>query len=236
MPGDLLTTTEAARLLGVDRSTVSRYVRLGKLPIAVRLPSGHARIRKADVERLLHDNVEVEDHEPTRQGRPVRARSKLAETAAASAPTATSAINQERKKHPVAMAIVVRDGLALMTHRRYREPAFQWNFVSGEVEPGETPEQAALREVREEVGLEVAIEHRLGDRVQPVSKRHMHYFICNVIGGDVDLVDHEENTEVAWCTLDEVYEHFEELAQIPDGMYKPLFEYLDRVLVGAGKP
>ena len=52
-----------------------------------------------------------------------------------------------------------------------------------------------------------------------------------MIGGDVDLVDHEEKTEVAWCTLDKVYEHFEELAQIPSGMYPPLFEYLDRVLV-----
>src|SRR5215471_12098111 len=128
------------------------------------------------------------------------------------------------------MAIVVQDGKALMTHRRHKEPALQWNFVSGEVEPGETPEEAAIREVREEVGLEVAIEHRLGDRIQPVSKRHMYYFICRVVGGTVDLVDHEENTEVALCTLNEVYEHFEELARIPDGMYKPLFEYLDRVL------
>ena len=58
----------------------------------------------------------------------------------------------------------------------------------------------------------------------------MFYYICSVIGGNVDLVDHEENTEVAWCTRDEVYEHFEELAQIPDGMYPPLFQYLNRVL------
>jgi 8-oxo-dGTP diphosphatase len=131
---------------------------------------------------------------------------------------------------PVAMAIIVQDSLALMTHRRYKEPAFQWNFVSGQVEAGETPEEAAIREVREEVGLEVSIDHRLGDRIQPVSKRHMYYYICRVIDGDVDLVDHEENIDVAWCTLDEVYEHFEELAQIPGGMYPPLFEYLDRVL------
>ncbi len=59
----------------------------------------------------------------------------------------------------------------------------------------------------------------------------MYYYICSVLGGDVDLVDHEENIDVAWCTLDEVYEHFEELAQIPEGMYPPLFRYLDRVLV-----
>jgi len=42
------------------------------------------------------------------------------------------------------MAMIVRDSLALMTHRRYKEPACQWNFVSGQVEDGETPEDAAL--------------------------------------------------------------------------------------------
>lgn len=52
MPGDLLTSTEAARLLGVDRSTVARYVRQGKLP-AIKLPSGHTRIRREDVNRLV---------------------------------------------------------------------------------------------------------------------------------------------------------------------------------------
>lgn len=47
------------------------------------------------------------------------------------------------------------------------------------------------------------------------------------------LVDHEENTAPAWCTLEEVYQHFEELAQIPGGMYPPLFAYLDQVLTRA---
>jgi excisionase family DNA binding protein len=52
MPGDLLTSTEAAKLLGVDRSTVARYVRQGRLP-AIKLPSGHTRIRRKDVDRLI---------------------------------------------------------------------------------------------------------------------------------------------------------------------------------------
>jgi excisionase family DNA binding protein len=49
---DVLTTTQAAALLNVDRATIARWVRLGQLP-AIRLPSGHWRIRRADVERLL---------------------------------------------------------------------------------------------------------------------------------------------------------------------------------------
>lgn len=60
MPGDLLTTTEVARLLGVDRTTVARYVRQGKLP-AIHLPSGHVRIRREDLERLLGDEKKPGD-------------------------------------------------------------------------------------------------------------------------------------------------------------------------------
>jgi len=52
---DMLTTTQAASMLGVDRATVARWVRLGQLP-AVRLPSGHIRIRRRDVEKLLAED------------------------------------------------------------------------------------------------------------------------------------------------------------------------------------
>ncbi len=50
---ELLTTGEAARLVGVHRSTVDRWIRLGLLPIASRLPSGHARVRRDDVLELV---------------------------------------------------------------------------------------------------------------------------------------------------------------------------------------
>jgi len=48
----MLTTQQAGKLLGVDRATVARYVRLGQLR-AVRLPSGHWRIPREAVEALL---------------------------------------------------------------------------------------------------------------------------------------------------------------------------------------
>ena len=51
---DLLTTTEAAKMLRVSRNTVARYVRLGQLP-AVKLPGtrGRVRIPREAVEKLL---------------------------------------------------------------------------------------------------------------------------------------------------------------------------------------
>jgi excisionase family DNA binding protein len=57
VPDELLTTGEAAELLGVSRWTCLRYIREGRLP-AVRLPSGHMRIKRSDVERLIEQGRE----------------------------------------------------------------------------------------------------------------------------------------------------------------------------------
>jgi excisionase family DNA binding protein len=50
-----VTTAEAARVLGVDRSTVSRYVRAGWLVPTRVLPSGHYRWLLSDLERQLKE-------------------------------------------------------------------------------------------------------------------------------------------------------------------------------------
>jgi excisionase family DNA binding protein len=52
MARELLTTAEVAEMLRVSRSTVTRYARLGQLPV-IRLPSGYLRFRREDIERLL---------------------------------------------------------------------------------------------------------------------------------------------------------------------------------------
>ncbi len=59
MPGEWLTTGQAAELLGVSRSTVVRYIEAGTLE-ARRLPGGHWRIRRSDAEKLLRDDSESE--------------------------------------------------------------------------------------------------------------------------------------------------------------------------------
>lgn len=63
----------------------------------------------------------------------------------------------------IAAAAVVRDG-AVLAGRRVGPPAVRggWEFPGGQVEPGESPEQAAVREVREELGVEVELTGLLG--------------------------------------------------------------------------
>lgn len=59
-PDELLKLTEIARLMGVRRATVARWVRDGRLP-AVQTPGGHWRVRSSEVDAMLKNAVQPED-------------------------------------------------------------------------------------------------------------------------------------------------------------------------------
>ena len=124
----------------------------------------------------------------------------------------------------IATAIIVQGGKTLMIRRREREGKLLWAFPGGGIEAGETPEQAAVRETAEEVGLEVKAVSVLGDRVHPQTGRHMTYVACEVISGDAFVGDEEEIAAVVWVGHGEIAEY------VPWGLYGPVQEYLDGVL------
>jgi 8-oxo-dGTP diphosphatase len=127
-------------------------------------------------------------------------------------------------KPVVSMAIIAHDGAVLMIRRRQKEGELLWAFPGGAVEEGETPEEAAVREVAEEVGLTVAAEKLLGERVHPKTGRAMTYTACSLVDGEPTVLDEEEIAEVAWVEHDEIPEH------VPYGLFGPVQEYLDGVL------
>jgi 8-oxo-dGTP pyrophosphatase MutT (NUDIX family) len=71
---------------------------------------------------------------------------------------------------------------------------------SGRVEPGESPERAAAREVREETGLEVSVG-RLLLRVA-IGDYDIDDFDAIVVGGE--LMPGDDAADARWCTPDEV--------------------------------
>ncbi|MER6191211.1 NUDIX domain-containing protein [Streptomyces cyaneofuscatus] len=78
-------------------------------------------------------------------------------------------------------AIVIRDGHMLLIHfRQPDEGGPHFEIPGGGVEPGETPEEAAVRELREETGLHGSV----GREVARVWKegRHEHYFLMAAEG------------------------------------------------------
>jgi 8-oxo-dGTP pyrophosphatase MutT (NUDIX family) len=99
------------------------------------------------------------------------------------------------------------DGIELaLAARRTRRGELAWGLPKGMIEPDETEEQAAVREVLEETGLVAEVEHDLGDiryfyvwegvRV----RKRVRFFLMRATGGDVS--DHDtEMEDVRWFSL-----------------------------------
>lgn len=97
----------------------------------------------------------------------------------------------------------------LLIARRNAAGRIQWTLPKGRVEEGETPEEAALREVREETGYRAIIEAPLGiidywfvwrpDRVR--YHKFVHYFLMRPDGSPPGPRD-DEAEHVEWVSLD----------------------------------
>lgn len=102
----------------------------------------------------------------------------------------------------IAQAVVLRDGpagkevlLVLRTSPR------AWEFPGGEIEPGEAPERAVVREAREETGLEVRVERLLGWYRRTGFRPHRSpVFVCAPAGGA--LRSNWESVRVQWFSVD----------------------------------
>ncbi|WP_026270347.1 NUDIX hydrolase [Salinispora arenicola] len=125
----------------------------------------------------------------------------------------------------IAAAIIVEDGRVLLVRRKVKEGQLSWQFPAGEVEPGESDTDAAVRETLEEVGLTVRPVERLGERVHPSTGRTMVYIACRVTDGTARVVDDDELAEVEWCDRATLVDH------VPYPFYGPVQEYLDARLV-----
>ncbi|MEU6973525.1 NUDIX hydrolase [Kitasatospora aureofaciens] len=126
----------------------------------------------------------------------------------------------------IAAAIVVHERRVLMVRRRVSEGQLSWQFPAGEIEPGESAEEAAVRETKEETGLGVAVVRLLGERVHPKTGRLMSYTACEVVSGTAEVIDTEELDELAWAALPEIPEY------VPYGLFEPVQDYLDAALEG----
>lgn len=95
----------------------------------------------------------------------------------------------------------------MLASRRTRRGDLAWGLAKGGIEPGETREEAALREVREETGLDAAIEADLGDTryiyvwEDVRIRKRVHFFLMRHTGGDVEDRD-DEMEEVRWFPLE----------------------------------
>jgi 8-oxo-dGTP pyrophosphatase MutT (NUDIX family) len=95
----------------------------------------------------------------------------------------------------------------VLASRRTRRGQLAWGLAKGGIEIGESKEDAAIREVREETGLTADIEADLGDTKYMYVwddiriRKTVHFFLMRHTGGDVDDRD-DEMEEIRWFPLE----------------------------------
>ena len=106
----------------------------------------------------------------------------------------------------VAAAIMIEQGKVFATQRGYGEFKDGWEFPGGKIEPEETPEDAIVREIKEELDTEVQVVKLLDTVEYDYPKFHlsMDCFICSVVSGDLVLKEHEAAKWLTKDTLDSV--------------------------------
>ena len=106
----------------------------------------------------------------------------------------------------VVAAIIIKNGKVLATQHGYGDFKGGWEFPGGKIDAGETPEEALIREIKEELDTEVEIIELL-DTVEydyPNFHLSMDCFICNIKSGDLVLKEHEAAQWLTKETLDSV--------------------------------
>ncbi|WAL73568.1 NUDIX hydrolase [Kitasatospora sp. YST-16] len=109
---------------------------------------------------------------------------------------------------PVAAVVVLngRDEVLMMWRHRFATDTWNWEIPSGIVEAGETPEQAAIREVEEETGWRVAAVEPLAYN-QPIggmSNAEHHTFLARGAEYIAPPVDTHEADRIEWIALDHI--------------------------------
>ena len=93
----------------------------------------------------------------------------------------------------VVAAVIFKDGKVFATQRGYGEFKDGWEFPGGKIEPGESPEDALRREIREELEVEVNVGELI-DIIEydyPAFHLSMKCYACTIADGNPPLLDHE---------------------------------------------
>ncbi|MCQ2545881.1 MAG: 8-oxo-dGTP diphosphatase MutT [Clostridia bacterium] len=106
----------------------------------------------------------------------------------------------------VVAAIITKDGKHFATQRGYGDFAGGWEFPGGKIELGETPQQALVREIKEELDADIVVGELVDTVEYDYPKFHltMQCFLCEIISESLVLREHEAARWLADDELDSV--------------------------------
>ncbi|NOU75389.1 NUDIX domain-containing protein [Paenibacillus sp. LMG 31458] len=114
----------------------------------------------------------------------------------------------------ISQALIIQDNKVLMVKQYVQRGDIVWNFPGGGIEENETPEQACIRETKEETGFDIKIEGHL------CTNNNKHTFRAQIIGGEMYLDNTKEYNsdliDIAWIELSDDFKF--------DNYTKPIIE------------
>ncbi|QDY78230.1 NUDIX hydrolase [Streptomyces qinzhouensis] len=122
----------------------------------------------------------------------------------------------------IAAAVVINSGRLLLVLRARPEPGLIWQLPAGKIAAGESPQDAAVRETREETGLDVRAAGLVGSRVHPATGRRIRYVLCSVVAETTHRPCRTEIAGVAWVPFAQLP------AFVPDGFHTPVQQHIDK--------
>ena len=110
------------------------------------------------------------------------------------------------KQIEVVAAVILRDGMIFATQRGYGDFKDWWEFPGGKMETGETPEDALVREISEELSTEISVDEFLCTVEYDYPQFHltMHCYLCSLLTEALHLNEHEAAKWLSKDKLDSV--------------------------------
>ena len=97
--------------------------------------------------------------------------------------------------------VLVRRGDEFLLGRKAEWPQGRYSLIAGYLDPGESLEECAVREVREEAGIEVTNLRYVGSQSWPFPSQLMAGFVADYAGGELSVAD-DELEDARWFTAD----------------------------------
>ena len=110
------------------------------------------------------------------------------------------------KSIDVVAAIICREGRVLATQRGYGDFVGGWEFPGGKVEAGELPEEAVVREIREELDVAIGVDSLLVTVDHDYNTFHLHMccYVAHIEEGHPHLLEHCAAKWLGANTIDSV--------------------------------